>query len=76
MEYTLVITNGQVVTPDAVITADLAIQDGKIAAIGTGLTQQAKQVLDARGQMVLPGMIDDHVHINEPGRSNWEDYHT
>ncbi len=55
MEYTLVITNGQVVTPDAVITADLAIQDGKIAAIGTGLTQQAKQVLDARGQMVLPG---------------------
>ena len=76
MEYTLVITNGQVVMPDAVITTDLAIQDGKIAAIGTGLTQRAKQVLDAQGQMVLPGMIDDHVHINEPGRSNWEDYHT
>lgn len=76
MEYTLVITNGHVATPDAVLDTDLAIKDGRIAAIGDGLASQAQKVIDAHGQMILPGMIDDHVHINEPGRSDWEDYHT
>lgn len=76
MEYSLVITNGHVVTPTQVVDADLAIQDDKIAAIGNDLADQAEHVINAAGQMVLPGMIDSHVHINEPGRSDWEDYHT
>lgn len=76
MKYSLVITNGHVATPDAVLDTDLAIQDGQIAAIGDGLATHAQKVIDAHGQMILPGMIDDHVHINEPGRSDWEDYHT
>lgn len=76
MEYALVITNGHIATPDGVIDADLAIQDEKIAAIGHNLAAHSDQVLDAKGQMVLPGMVDSHVHINEPGRSDWEDYHT
>ncbi len=76
MQYSLVITNGHVVTPTRVVNADLAIQDEKIAAIGEGLTSHADQVIDAHGQLVLPGMVDDHVHINEPGRSDWEDYQT
>ncbi|WP_225352740.1 hypothetical protein [Lentilactobacillus parafarraginis] len=66
MEYALVITNGHIATPDGVIDADLAIQDEKIAAIGHNLAAHSDQVLDAKGQMVLPGMVDSHVHINEP----------
>ncbi|WP_409441288.1 allantoinase AllB [Lentilactobacillus hilgardii] len=76
MEYSLVITNGHIVTPTKVVNADLAIKGGKIAAIGSGLADQADKVIDANGQIVLPGMIDSHVHINEPGRSDWENYHT
>lgn len=76
MQYDLVITNGKVVTPTAVLNSDLAVKDGKIAAIGNHLTANTDQVIDAKGQLVLPGMVDAHVHINEPGRSDWEDYHT
>lgn len=58
MEYALVITNGHIATPNGVIDADLAIQDEKIAAIGHNLAAHSDQVLDAKGQMVLPGMVD------------------
>ncbi|GAF37061.1 allantoinase [Lentilactobacillus farraginis DSM 18382 = JCM 14108] len=76
MQYDLVITNGKIVTPTAILNSDLAVKDGKIAAIGNHLTANTDQVIDAKGQLVLPGMVDAHVHINEPGRSDWEDYHT
>lgn len=76
MDYDSVIVNGKIVTPSKILKADLAIKDGKIAAIGTGLSNNAEQLIDAKGQLVLPGMVDAHVHINEPGRSDWEDYHT
>lgn len=75
MQVTTMIKNGLIVTPMGVVNGDLAIKDGKIAAIGE-LSSEAKEVIDAHGQLVLPGMVDAHVHINEPGRSNWEDYHT
>ncbi|GAX05323.1 allantoinase [Secundilactobacillus pentosiphilus] len=72
---TSIIKNGLIVTPTGVVKADLAIKAGKIAAIGD-LSGSAEEVIDAKGQLVLPGMVDAHVHINEPGRGNWEDYHT
>lgn len=75
MQVATVIKNGLIVTPTGVVNGDLAIKDGKIVAIGEG-SLSAKEVIDAQGQLVLPGMVDAHVHINEPGRSNWEDYHT
>lgn len=75
MQATTIIKNGLIVTPTGVVNGDLAIKDGKIAAIGK-LSAEAQEVIDAQGQLVLPGMVDAHVHINEPGRSNWEDYHT
>lgn len=76
MKYDCVITNGRIVTPYKLIKGELAICHGKIAALGQGLAQNAAQVLDAKGQLVLPGMVDAHVHISEPGRGDWEDYHT
>lgn len=60
----LVIRGGQIVTVDEVVTTDLGIADGMVAAIGGELV--ADQELDARGKLVLPGGIDAHVHLSLP----------
>src|SRR5947207_4217388 len=67
----LVVRGGRVVTPERVEVADVAIEDGRISAVGPELPGGAKEI-DARGLMVLPGVIDIHVHFNEPGRTEWE----
>jgi allantoinase len=76
MKYDLIIRNGHVVLRDDVKRADLAIRNGKIAAIAEAITETAYQVVDAAGQYVMPGMIDTHVHICEPGRTEWEGFET
>jgi allantoinase len=55
---------------------DVAVQDGAIAAIGHELEGTAREEIDARGLHVLPGVIDAHVHFNEPGRTDWEGWAT
>jgi allantoinase len=67
----LVLRGGSVVTPERTVTADVAIEDGRIAAIGIAIPG-ARQEIDARGLTTLPGLIDIHVHFNEPGRAEWE----
>jgi allantoinase len=52
-------------------TQDIAIEDGKIVAIGPELPGGAEEI-DARGLHVFPGLIDVHLHFNEPGRTDWE----
>lgn len=64
MQADVVIRNGQIVTDEAVFEADLAVLDGKIAAIGNGF--QGKQVWQAEGCFVLPGGVDVHVHPQMP----------
>ena len=64
--YDLVIRGGP--------TRDVAIQDGAIAAFAAG--SAAREEIDARGLHVLPGVIDAHVHFNEPGRTDWEGWAT
>ena len=50
---------------------DIGIEDGRIAALGPELPA-GKQEIDARGLTILPGLIDVHLHFNEPGRTDWE----
>src|SRR6266404_5676352 len=50
---------------------DVAVEDGRIAAIGPELRGVGEEI-DARGLAILPGLIDVHVHFNEPGRTDWE----
>src|ERR1700733_3532752 len=60
--------------PDLVVggdARDMAIEAGKIVAIGTELPGAAQEI-DARGLHVFPGLIDVHLHFNEPGRTEWE----
>src|SRR5580700_747927 len=69
--HDLVIRGGQVVTPAGVVSADIAIEDERIIEIRQDLGA-GKEEMDARGLTVLPGVIDVHVHFNEPCRTHWE----
>jgi dihydropyrimidinase len=62
--YDLVIKNGLIVNADASYVGDIAIRNGKIAAIGSNF--KAKNEIDAKGLYVLPGGIDVHTHLDMP----------
>jgi len=67
MTVDTVITGGQLVTADGIRTADLAIQGETIAAVGSPeAVPPAEEVVDAAGQLVLPGVVDPHVHVDDP----------
>jgi allantoinase len=67
----LVIRGGEAILPTGRAAVDIAVQGSTISAIGTDL-RGAAEVIDARGLVVLPGLVDAHVHFNEPGRADWE----
>jgi len=67
----VVIRGGTVVLPNGARPADIAITDGTITAIGSEV-QGGDEIIDARSLVVLPGVVDAHVHFNEPGRAEWE----
>lgn len=75
MAVELVIRGGTVVTPRGADVADIAVEEGRIVAVGSGVGP-GKQTLDATGLHVFPGAIDPHVHFNEPGRADWEGFDT
>ena len=66
------IRNGNVVLKDSVKKADILIEDDKIIAIG-GNISVADNIIDASGKTVIPGIIDMHVHLREPGFEGKED---
>jgi dihydroorotase len=77
MTADLVIRGGKVVSPDAAITASVAIKDGAVIAVGTDAAMPpAAETLDAHGLHVLPGAIDVHVHFRDPGYPHKEDWAT
>ncbi|MGZ3710003.1 MAG: dihydroorotase, partial [Bdellovibrionota bacterium] len=72
MPESLLIQGGRVIDPSQGIDkpADLLIENGKVAAIddpGKIPSSRAKRVISAQGAWVLPGLIDIHVHLREPG---------
>ena len=68
----LLIKNGTVVTPEGERRADVLIEDGFISEIAETVKEDCKTV-DASGKHVLPGLIDIHVHLREPGYEGKED---
>jgi allantoinase len=75
-EYDLLVRHGTVVTPAGESPADLAVADGHIVAIAPDLTGTSKEEINAEGLHVFPGVVDAHVHFNEPGRTFWEGFAT
>lgn len=76
-DFDLIIKNGFVVLPGEVVQLDIGISAGCIAALSENLNPDAcPDVLDAAGQYVFPGIIDMHVHFNEPSFGHWEGFET
>jgi allantoinase len=74
---TLLISGGLLVDELSVRRADVLVQDGRVQAIlPPDHGQAAADVIDATGLHVLPGIVDAHVHFNEPGRTDWEGFVT
>ncbi len=76
MVWDLLIRHGQVVTPDGVRRLDVAIENEHIVELSDELSGAARETIDAAGLHVFPGLIDAHVHFNEPGRTDWEGFDT
>jgi len=73
----LLVRGGTVVTPSGRARLDLAVADGRIVEIGAlGADVSAARVVDADGLLVLPGMVDTHVHLMDPGDPTREDLPT
>jgi len=70
------VRNGTLVTATGISNADLAVADGRIVAIEPDLAGTSKEEINAEGLHVFPGVIDAHVHFNEPGRTHWEGFAT
>jgi len=72
----LIVRGGTVVAPDGVRRADVGVADGRIVAVAPELDAAAAEEVDARGLHVLPGAVDAHVHLNDPGRADTEGFDT
>lgn len=77
MKADLVVKNGQVVTPQQTFNGGVAISGGRIVAVNTDdALPDATRVIDVKGQHILPGLIDAHVHFRDPGLTHKEDFAT
>lgn len=75
----LLIRSGTIVTADATFTADIAVKNGKILGIAEkGSFGLAKDEIDAEGKIIIPGLIDPHVHLRHPFGKNFaeDDFYT
>lgn len=74
----ILIKNGRVLDPATATdqVADIYVEKDVIQKIGKGLKEKADQVLDAKGCYVMPGLIDLHVHLRDPGQEYKEDIQT
>jgi allantoinase len=77
MTFDLLIKNGTLVSGEGEKLMDIAILDGKVAALLTpGQDIAAREIIDAGGLHVFPGIIDGHCHMRDPGRMEREDFWT
>ena len=73
----LVVRSGRIVLPDGMRAASLYVRDGVIERVAPyGDRPAAVPVVDAGELVVMPGVVDSHVHVNDPGRAHWEGFDT
>jgi allantoinase len=76
------IRSERVVLPDGMRPAEILVEDGRITTVNSstlrtsGTAGTPGTLLDAGNAVVMPGLVDSHVHINDPGRSDWEGFET
>ncbi|MFH1622269.1 MAG: dihydroorotase [Candidatus Omnitrophota bacterium] len=71
---TILIKNGRVINPAKNIDAeqDVLLKNGTISKVAKDIQEKADQVIDTKGKIIMPGIIDMHVHLREPGREDKE----
>jgi allantoinase len=75
-DFDLILRGGAVVTPVGVKKSDVAVAEGRIVALAPQLSGTAREEILATTLHIFPGVIDAHVHFNEPGRADWEGIET
>ncbi|ANZ15528.1 allantoinase AllB [Streptomyces noursei] len=77
-EIELVLRSTRVVTPEGTRAASVTVQDGKIVAVlpHDAAVPAGARVEDFGDDVLLPGLVDTHVHVNDPGRTEWEGFWT
>ena len=77
-DYDVVVRARRAVLPDGERGADVAVKDGRVAAVegpGSALGERASAVAELEAdEVLLPGLLDSHVHVNDPGRTEWEGF--
>ena len=73
----VVIRARRLISPDGEFEGCVGIKDGRIAAVERGDVLEGRERIElASDEVLLPGMVDTHVHINDPGRAEWEGFAT
>jgi allantoinase len=75
-DFDLILRGGTVVTSIGLKEIDVAVAEGRIVALAPQLLGTAREEIVATGLHIFPGVIDAHVHFNEPGRAEWEGIET
>lgn len=79
-EGILIVKAQRIVLPDSIVSGCLVVKNGKIVGIESGdgaiPRSSGAKVIDAGNLVVMPGVVDSHVHVNEPGRTEWEGFMT
>lgn len=76
MQLDSVFSSTRVALPDGIRAADVGVRGGRIATIAEAGSLSAAQHHDVGDHCLLPGLVDPHVHVNEPGRAHWEGFET
>lgn len=72
----LILRGQRVVTPEGVRPASVYVREGRIERVGSVEEGPSGAVFDCGDSVLLPGIVDSHVHVNEPGRTEWEGFAT
>ena len=72
----LVVRGGRVLHEGRVTPLEVAVDEGRIVEVGPTVRESGREEINAAGQLVFPGILDAHVHFNDPGRAHWEGFAT
>ena len=73
--FDMLVRRGRVVSEVGIAVQSVAISDGRVAALISGGDEPpAREVIEASDRLVLPGIVDSHVHFREPGLTHKEDF--
>ena len=74
-----IVRSERVVLPDGMRPAEIHVSEGRITGVSLGTQGNSGAhgtLIDAGSAVVMPGLVDTHVHINDPGRADWEGFET